>query len=39
MNEIVFHGWIEHTNAIMGEMNKMAWIKLILESEIDHNGI
>ncbi len=24
---------------IMGEMNKMAWIKLILKSEIDHNGI
>lgn len=39
MNEIVFHGWIEHTNTIMGEMNKMAWIKLILKSEIDHNGI
>jgi hypothetical protein len=39
MNEIVFHGWIEHTNAIMGGMNKMAWIKSILKSEIDHDGI
>ncbi len=34
-----FHGWMEHTNAIMGEMSKMAWIKSILKSEIDHDGI
>jgi hypothetical protein len=30
---------MEHTNAIMGEMSKMAWIKSILKSEIDHDGI
>jgi hypothetical protein len=37
--KLYFMDEFEHTNAIMGEMNKMGWIKLILKSEIDHNGI